>query len=184
MIKPRVKIIIVAFVLIIPTLLNITRAAEAEKIPIKAFSQLKTTSAMQLSPDGNHVAYFQIYKGCKIIVVKPIGKKGKLNAIPPLIGAEISRFKWANNERLVVSFAFTSSRNLLTTRETRLYSLKLDGSDMINIIKARAKSKVGTRLGKGTVTSQVQDDVIDWLPDEPDKIMVVIDSDRNGKDEI
>ena len=65
--------------------------------------------------------------------------------------------------------------------------LKRDGTDVKWIIKPAApEAKVGSKLsrtGQG-VAPQIQDDVIAWLPDEPDYILVALDENFDTKDEV
>ena len=165
-------------------LVSQSHAADAQKpshIPLEAFAQLKSASQMKLSPDGTHLAYFMVYKGRQVILVKTL-EGNVVGGIPAGDGAEISWFQWANDERLVISY--TSRRYSSITRETRLFGADRNGKNITNLILPRKKSSIGTRLGKETIPAQVQDDVIDWLPDDPDHIMVALDSDLDGSDEV
>lgn len=42
----------------------------------------------------------------------------------------------------------------------------------------------GSRTARNTVTAQIQDDVIDWLPDDPEHILLSIDSDWDFENEV
>jgi len=160
-------------------------AQKSSDIPIKAFAQLRMTTNLKLSPDGKYIAYFTPYKGHQVIIIKPMGA-GQSVAVPPAEGTELAWFKWAKNDRLVFSYAFTASRKLnsVTTRETRLFAVDPNGRNRTNLIRARDKNTIGTRLGKELVASQIQDDVIDWLPDDPDHILIAIDGNIDGKYEV
>ncbi len=145
---------------------------KSSDIPLKAFAQLKITSNMKLSPDGTHMAYSMVHKGREVVIIKPLGK-GKAVAVPAADNAETKWFRWANKDRLVVSYAFTSKRRTVTTRETRLYGVDRDGKNFVNLIRSKRR-----------LQAQFQDNVIDWLEDDPDHILVVLDSDLNSEDEV
>ncbi|PHZ86437.1 hypothetical protein CRD36_00685 [Paremcibacter congregatus] len=167
-------------------LVSLSHAEDAQKsshIPIEAFAQLKTASGMQLSPDGTHLAFFVVHEGRQVIIIQPLQGK-TAGVIPTGEGAEISWFRWINKTRLAVSYAYTSKRYLTTTRETRLYGFDLDGKNMINLIRPRKKQTIGTRLGTEKVPAQIQDKVVDWLPEDPDHILLSLDSDLDGNSEV
>ena len=77
-------------------------------------------------------------------------------------------FKWANNERLLLGIAFASSRDSMPTLETRLIGINRDGSNAIELV--RPKQIQGTEWN-----AQLQDDVIDILPDDKEHVIVSVD---------
>ena len=158
-------------------------ADAAEPIPVKAFAQLQTAGSMELSPDGTHVAYLMSHKGRKHIVIQKLDGSDR-RVVPPVDKADIKWFRWGNAEWLVVSYAFTYQRNAVRTRETRLFSIKRDGTETVNLVRPRKKQVAGTRLGFERVQTQDQDDVIDWLPDEPNLILLSIDADLDNRSEV
>ncbi len=154
-----------------------------EDIPLEAFAQLTSTSDMQLSPDGTHMAYSMVHKGRRVIIIKPL-EQGKAVALPMPDRGEVSWFGWANATRLVVSYGFTNKRRSVITRETRLYGVDRDGKNFKNLIRPKKEKSSVSNLSIIVVPAQFQDRVIDWLPDDPDHILLVIDGDRDGKHEV
>ena len=152
-------------------------------IPIKAFAQLPAIMDMELSPDGSHIAYMVPHKGRKAIVIRNI-ESGKLSGIPAPDKADINWFKWVNNKKIAVSIGYTAQRYGTTTLETRLYAFDLPSGNLKNIIKPRKRKGSVSTLTKEDFDVQIQDRVIDWLPDDPDHILVSIDGDWDGASEI
>lgn len=158
-------------------------AEAAEPIPVKAFAQLRTANLMRLSPDGTHVAYLVSHEGRRNLLMHKLDGSGRVR-IPPIQDADVRWFRWANADWIVVSYAFTDQRFALHSLETRLYSVKRDGSEVVNLIRPRKRKTVGSRLGVERMQAQIQDQVIDWLHDEPNFILLSIDADLDNRDEV
>lgn len=156
-------------------------APKPSDIPIKDFAQLRTTSSLKLSPDGKYMAYFTVYKGRQLIIIKPTGNADASAVVPAGEGAELTWFEWANNNRLVFAYAITGKRGVSKTRETRLFAVDKNGENRKNLI---GKRKIRHAAGKFYRLSNVQDDVIDWLNDDPDHILIAVDGDQDGKYEV
>ena len=158
-------------------------AEATEPIPVKAFAQLPAASSMRLSSDGTHIAYLMSHEGRKNLLMHKLDGTGRVR-IPPIQDADVNWFRWVNADWIVVSYAFTHQRHAVQTLETRLYSVKRDGSEVVNLVRPRKKKTVGTRLGVERVLAQIQDEVIDWLPNEPNHILLAIDADRDTRTEV
>ncbi len=177
--------------LVVTVLLTANALAQSAKtpseLPLEAFSQLPLMQDVELSPDGSHLAFFYPIKGRNHIVIQPIFNADDRKVVPPPGELEFRWLNWANDERLVFSAAYSGSRYNTETTETRLASIKRDGTDSKWIIKpANPESTTGSKLsrtGQG-VAPQIQDDVVAWLPEEPNYILVGLDEDFDGKDEV
>jgi hypothetical protein len=80
-------------------------------------------------------------------------------------------FKWAGwvrNDRLLVSVRFASRRDFVGTVETRLLAVNSDGSAVINLTR---NAPVAGSMSGG-VSSQIQDQVIDWLPEDGQYVLL------------
>lgn len=157
------------------------------EIPLKAFAQLPLMKDVELSPDGSHVAFFYPINGRNHIVIQPVFDPDSRAVVPPPGELEFRWLNWANNERLIFSAFFAGIRYDTETTETRLASIRRDGADVKWIIQPAAPevttgSKL-SRTGQG-VAPQIQDDVVAWLPEEPDYILVGLDENFDGKDEV
>ncbi len=161
-----------------------THAAD-DLIPIETFAQLELISSARLSPDGSHFAYLRPIEGRRYIVVQALHSAGKPYVLAPFDNLEYSWLQWANSERIVFAMSFSSKRGITETTETRLLSMRYDATDIAHIIKPGFRDRVGTRIASVQLPApQIQDDVIDWLPEEPNFILVSVDEDSNGQDEV
>ncbi|MFK8028764.1 MAG: alpha/beta fold hydrolase [Gammaproteobacteria bacterium] len=163
-----------------------TDAPLPSKLPLDAFAQLPRMQNPELSPDGKFIAYFYPIDGRNHIVMQPLADGDNRQIVPPAGDLDFKWLQWANDDRLVFAASFFGERFDTETEETRLASIKKDGSDLKWIVKS-AEPKV---VFESQVTSlpdippQVQDDVISWLPEEPNHILVALDADFNGQDEV
>lgn len=163
-----------------------TRAQTAAQIPVESFAKLPTVSQLSISPDGEYLAMLRPLQGRNVLVIEK-SRKGPEDK-PVVIPAEepffIAWVRWANNDRVLVSLAFAGIRDLVPTRETRLLAINKDGSGSKDIVKPDTAPPVGTRVGGSLINAQIQDDVIDILPDDAEHILLALDSDRNGEYEV
>ena len=155
-------------------------------IPAEAFAALPQVSLVRQSPEGDKVAYMSSIEGRKVMVVQNID--GSNRYIQPPIGeADIFNFVWANNDRLLVMYEMTLIRNeywSFKNRESRLAAINADGSDFEWIVRAsKKKNSAGGRNAKERIPMW-QTEVIHLLPDEPNHILLSVDGDFNGQDEI
>ncbi|MEM7083822.1 MAG: S9 family peptidase [Pseudomonadota bacterium] len=157
------------------------------ELPLKAFAQLPLMQDVELSPDGTHIAFMYPIDGRNHIVIQPVFNADQRKVIPPPGELEFDWLRWANDERLVFVANYFDRRSNVETVETRLASIKRDGTDVKWIIKPAApKSTAGSRLSRTaeSVAPQLQDDVIDWLPSDPDHILVALDEDFDARWEV
>ncbi len=128
-----------------------------------------------MSPDGTRLAMFQSYKGRKTLVTTSL-REGEIGPIYPISFQEVeySWFRWLNNDQLAVSVRFPGKRFGTETMETRFLSMNWNGSDAVNLVKTQ---RMGAWRSTGDKwASQYQDDVVSFLPDDPDHILLALDS--------
>lgn len=169
----RTSLLLVSLSLLFPA-----SFAYATKLPTESFSALPAYRTPKLSPDGTKVAFVQNYQkqglsilstfdftsGDKKLLIKSDNEKIK-----------IKWFRWANNKTLIMSGRFASKRGTTDTVETRLIAIEADGSG-----EARSLIRPPRAFSSNNRVSQFQDNVIDMLPDDPDRIMVAIDLDTQN----
>lgn len=154
-------------------------------IPAAAFAQLPLISGAALSPDGNYVSYLRPVDGRRHLIIQKIASDERPVVMPPLKNLEYDWARWANDERLVVSLSYSARRVFTETLETRLIGVNRDGTNIEFIIKPGERSKTGSRLSKVKLPPpQFQHNVIDWLPEEPNHILVSLDEDSDGREEV
>ena len=158
--------------------------ASPRDIPIEAFAQLPAMSNARLSPDGTHFAYFRPFNGRDHLVIQRLDGSGKPTVAPPTEDSDFGWLHWANSERVVFTVTATRKRHLTETTETRLWAINRDGTEAEHIVLPTKVDKTGSSLGRELAPAQIQGNVIHWLPDEPNHIMVALDGDHNGGHEV
>lgn len=147
----------------------------AAELPVESFSQLPSFQRPKLSPDGTQVAYINNVDakgGMSVLMVYDLNKQ-KQNILQATDNLEvkISWFEWANNKTLLVGLAYAARRHRVDTKETRMVALEADGSDKTPRLLIKPRSSFREHV------SQFQDDVLDFLPDDPDHILISMDLD-------
>jgi len=153
-------------------------AAERKMMPLQGFVDGPVLSRFSLSPDGKSLAAV-MNTGEKALVITRDLISGKTAVVMGTDNIEsvINWVKWANDKRLLVSQSFPFVRQFdetsirqTETRETRLFAFDADGGHQINMVK-KSLTQAGTMSGQ---FSPSQDDVIDFLPDDPDHILLTL----------
>lgn len=148
-----------------------------QSIPSEAFSRLPEYEDLNLSASGNQVAfkrtnsqsqetYLMVYNrsaGKQIPLIRTDNEKSK-----------IRWFNWANENTLVFSVIYASTRGGVDTSETRLLAVD------VNVEKPEVRNLIRHYATRSKHFSQFQDRVIDYLPDDPDHILIALDSDTAG----
>ncbi|MGI9206252.1 MAG: alpha/beta hydrolase family protein [Woeseiaceae bacterium] len=153
-------------------------------IPTKAFAQLPVMRSARISPDGANLAYIRPIEGRGHLVIQPLLEAGQPFVAPPTGDAEYDWLRWANNELLVFSISATRKRGTIETSETRLWSVKQDGSGATHIVLPSRRAKTGSGVSRDLPPAQLQGNVIHWLPDEPNHILLSLDGDHNAANEV
>ena len=162
-------------------------------ISVKAFAQLPRVSDLSFSPDGKYFAMIRPINGLRHLVIQPANGKGDPVIIPPRDELEIWRYHWASNERLLVIISFEGWRRGIPTFETRLIGINRDGSNAKYLVEpARSSNRPAGKgsnlrrggIRRGTEVAQLQHDIVDYLPDDPDHILLSVDADRDNSDEL
>jgi len=146
----------------------------AQQLPVSAFSQLPEFERPALSPNGTKLAYINnlggsspssllatidLTKGERFLLLNSDNEKVKINW-----------YRWANEETLLISARYESSTRGTKYYETRLFAMEY------NMNNEPARRLVKARRG-GDHISQFQDNVINWLPDDPKHVLVAVDID-------
>ena len=160
----------------------LSAAPATEKSTYEAFSSLPTYWTPSLSPDGTKIAFVQnveqeeafamlatydLKKGEKHYLLRSDNERVKINW-----------YHWVNNERLVVSARYETRRGTTKVHDTRLLSVKFDGEGgAFNMVEWE---RIKRRAGNPSHIPQFHDDVIDWLPDDPEHILIALDAEVLG----
>lgn len=155
-------------------------AFSVEQLPSSYFGALPEFSRPMLSPDGKKIAFirnisqpkhlallttYDIEKDKTYLILQSDNEETKLNW-----------FRWANNDDLIISAKFGSKYRSTRYYQTRLLSMRYDA------IGVKPKELIKPRFMTATIignhTSQFQDNVIDYLRDDPEHILVAVDLDK------
>lgn len=161
-------------------------ATEPASIPVEVFAQLPVMTEAALSPDGSHISYLRPINGRNHLVIQALASDAKPVVVPPYEGLDFDWLHWANSDRLVFAVSAFGRRYRSETHETRLLAIDEDGQNGGYIVmpsRTRGES-AATQTGVKLPPPQIQDDVIDWLPDEPDWILVALDGDHDNAHEV
>jgi len=157
-------------------------STEAYKPPISYFSRLPSFQGVNLSPNGLRIAFVQNFPkptnlavlnyydyttGLKKMLIKSDNKKIKINW-----------YRWANDDILLLSVRYERKTSSTRYYRTLLYSIDIteDEIKLKTPLQRRANFNVGA-----TRVSQKQDSVIDYLPNEPDYVLIEVDLDTPGQ---
>lgn len=152
--------------------------AEPPRLSVEAFAALPALSGVTLSPDGRQIAAMLNISDRTVLVTRPL--QGK--ALRQVLSTDNQKFhfnwaRWVNPERLLVSVRFAAQRGFVGTIETRLLSVKADGSGQLNLVKNEALRGSAFRQG---YAHQLQDGVIDWLPEDGHHVLLQLASDAGS----
>lgn len=147
-------------------LLIVSLPSYAEKLPVEAFGALPAVSAVILSPNGKKIAYKGTTEGYVFIASVDLEASKKSY----LVHTDNQRFKlgwfrWANNDTILLSAHYPNERGAFKYGESRLLKVPANGSTAaIPVFKPR----------KNYLVPQFQSRVIDFLPDDPDHILMAL----------
>jgi dipeptidyl aminopeptidase/acylaminoacyl peptidase len=151
--------------------------ASTAVLPLKAFAQLPAIQQVQLSPNGQYLAFLVNLEDDTVLVTRPLAGQAKITT---LLKTDNQRFHfrwiaWVGDERVLASVRFTSnSRGAVETSETRLMSVQRDGTGLVVLNQQRDE---GGYTGQRAV--QFQDTVVDWLPDDGRNILLALGEGRD-----
>jgi dipeptidyl aminopeptidase/acylaminoacyl peptidase len=154
-------------------------AAPNYTAPIAAFSTLPEFTRTTLSPNGSKIAYIQNVlapDGVAILsTYDTANKKVSYLLSSDNKSIKINWFEWANEAVLIVSVSYEAGKHSALYYKTRMFSIDISAQEPIHKRLLKKRDSIGS-LANGYV-SQFQDSVIDFLPDEPDFILVQVDFD-------
>ncbi len=142
-------------------------AAAAAPPPAEAYARLPQLESPTLSPDGKSFAAVMNRGDEAIVVVRDIDSSEPLRAVMKTDNRE-QRFAWlhwVNQQRLVMSLHFAGKRGGVETTETRLVAVDRDGTHVQTLAQP-------TAFAAAWAYAQIQDRVVDWLPEDGHHILL------------
>jgi len=158
----------------------------APLLPVKTYASLPAFHDVKLSPDGKQIGFITKLKGRTALVMENLDGSDAA-AVPSAKDANIVNFHWATNKRLLVVFQFsgTRGRGHIKLTQTRLMAVDRDGQNADWIVKRKKIAVVGSKAATHKLPfPQFQHKIIDLLPDDPEHILLSIDADLDGTDEV
>jgi len=147
-------------------------ATAAEELPVEAFAALPMLESVSLSPDGQHFAALLNHDDSTVLVTRTLAGDEPLQALMTTDNrqARFSWIHWVNPERLLAGIRFPSARGWTDTVETRLLAIDRKTGQAVHLGRRKP-------LGHDGPPTQIQDRVIDWLPEDGHHVLVAMKSD-------
>lgn len=155
---------------LIPTQLHAATTSH-QPLPLEVFYNDAMIEDIELSPDGTHLLALKNFGGDTVVMVVELAS-GK-TIYPAKTDNKEFKFNWvswANNDRLLMSLRFDSrAPNGVKYSQTRLLATdaKKQGK-MITLVKPDEDAPYNH-------VSQYQDNVISYLPDDPEHVLISVD---------
>lgn len=134
----------------------------------EAFGSAPDLRGLRLSPDGTRISFIRRHSEGYPVVAVYDTRSSEVTVIMAgrLDEYAISWCGWANDERILCSLRFIGlRRNGIRSPRTRLAAVNADGSGSVLLLE---QHPLGTR--------QYQDRIVDWLPDDPEHVLLGLPS--------
>ena len=166
---------LIFFVLTAPARGTETESPQTRRIPLESFATLPHFENPQISPDGRHIAVMMLHGDELVLVLqKLIRHHDKEKEAPKILPGEemfINWYKWANNDRLIVSRR-TADRDLGGLWDiSRLYSVSRHENEDTVLFKVKPGRRGGFRQYPR---------VVSWLEEEPDYVLAELDDEKDS----
>ncbi len=142
-------------------------ATPADLSPL--FGAREAVRGMQLSPDGSHLSYLAPLASGGNAVVVIDAATGKLTPVTrdSNANAHLEWCRWKSDKRLICELSGITDVGDRLLWFTRLIAIDPDGTNPKVLGQRSTLSTLGYNQSSGTI--------IDWLPDDPDHVMMAID---------
>ena len=149
--------------------------AFAKPVPVEYYSRLPAIYDASISPDGNWLAAVLDNDGKYILRVfnlaDPSDQKVRAVAYPDEI--KVNWVKWASNEQILLSTRQLEKLSGVVFNTGYLYVIDRDITDPKVVLKPQLKGgNVNSRLGNSGGFRQFNNTVVDFLPEDPDHILM------------
>jgi dipeptidyl aminopeptidase/acylaminoacyl peptidase len=146
-------------------------SANAAPPPKEAFARIPAIRNVAVSPDGKQLLFITGAGDIEALVTGPTAFDVPQKAIFASRPGEydLNWCGWANNKRILCSVRATVRNGELIYPISRLVGVNADGSNHKVLLQ---NSEAGR--------AQIQDEILDWTPDEPDTVLMELDIERTG----
>jgi len=148
------------------------RAAENTQLPVESFASLRAFSQVKFSPNGKNLSFIRNVNGELVLMVY----NRKTKEADSIIRSDnhtifFDWYEWANDEVLLLGARYIQRQfGGPKYTSTRLYAYKIGGD-------GKAKLAIKPNFNRDERQPQFGDQVISFLPDKKDKILVQGDFD-------
>lgn len=165
--------IIFATTVFLSVLLSVWSAAKP--VPVEHYSRLPAVYSADISPDGNWLATVIDNKGKYILRVfnlaDPKDKKIRATSYPDTV--EVNWVRWANNEHMLLSTRQSEKLQGTVFYTGFLFVIDRDVTGSKMVLKPQlGGGTIGARTGGSGRYRQFNNVVIDFLPNDPDYILM------------
>ena len=151
------------------------------KLPVTAFATLPFMGQVEISPGGRYVAAMTLEANLKYgVVIFDLEQIGKSKPFKASAGDwDVNWLHWKSDNRLLVSVRVATYYGDVPVLETRLWALNVDGSKPKRLVQPKRDSKSGDEF-----IVHVADRVVDFLPDDPQHILMAFNPHDPGRPEL
>ncbi|MHC5012544.1 MAG: hypothetical protein ACYTG6_16630, partial [Planctomycetota bacterium] len=137
-----------------------------------AFGSRPALWGVRMSPDGSSFSFLQMHPDDLPVAVVFDTRTGKAQLVLASVPDEfdVEWCEWANDERLLCGFAGIAKDRTLLYPVTRLVAVDADGSDMKVLLQRELRDQ----------WTQFQDQIVDWLVDDPEHVLIEMPSSRGS----
>jgi dipeptidyl aminopeptidase/acylaminoacyl peptidase len=137
-----------------------------------AFGTMPALWNVQMSPDGSKLSFLQMHREDLPIMGVFDARTGKVQtALASVAGKfDIQWCDWANDERLLCGFRGVAGSGINPYPVTRLVAVNADGSGMKVLLQSKLRGEY----------TQFQDQIVDWLVDDPEHVLVQMPSSKGS----
>lgn len=144
-------------------------------LPIEAFAAPPQVQSLSLSPDGTQIAGRLNLGDDTLLFTRSLEPGARPRAV---LKTDNRQFRflwhhWANDRRLLVSVIYPHKRGFVATQETRLLAVNADGSGLRPLVEHLSVRGLA-------INAQFQDRVVDWLPKDPDHVLLQLPDTSSG----
>lgn len=177
------RLVIFIFIVICTSYINVyasSPSAAVLKPPLAAFSQLPSFQRIRLSPSGNRIVYIKNVPSPQNVASLNFYDltTGKMTPILSSDNKKISIrwYRWASEDVLLMSISDEQESGRNKFLDTRLYSIDLSKEEFELKLLVRPDFSLRNDL-RNYWDPQFKDKVVDFLPNDPDHILMAIDFD-------
>lgn len=158
------------------------QTAEAA-VPAKDFGKLPFVRDAAISPDGKRIALYGTFGGTVGVTVVDLDNvDGKPKGFLLPKGVKSGWIKWANNDRILVEAWMTDELygTAYNTASTYTYNTVTEEGDWL--VTPKRAASLGSRIGtRNRVFEFNYADVVDFLRDDPDHILMAFADEYTGR---